>query len=157
MEIPRAVVEDEVDARELLECLQSHAGELALQNRGLEAVPVSGLADAALKVQVGLDLAELCDDDWVSLVEAPHAEERLGGRFHLAGADEVAWGLGQEDHAEEEDEGPGELDGDGDAVGAGVGAIGGGVVDDGGEQEADCDGELVGADDGAADPFGGCF
>lgn len=157
LEIPRAVVEDEVDARELLECLQSHAGELALQDRGLEAVPVGGLADAALKVQVGLDLAELRDDDRVSLVEASHAGERAGGRFHLAGADEVARRLGQEDHAEEEDEGPGKLDGDGDAVGAGVGAVGGGVVDDGGEEEADCDGQLVGADDGAADPFGGCF
>lgn len=157
LEVPRAVVEDEVDARELLEGLQSHAGELALQDRGLEAVQVGGLADAALEVQVGLDLAEFRDNGRVSLVETPHAGERRGGLFHLAGADEEARGLGQEDHADEEDEGPGELDGDGDAVGAGVGAVGGGVVDDGGEEEADCDGELVGADDGAADPFGGCF
>lgn len=89
--------------------------------------------------------------------EAADAGEGGGGLFQFAGADEVAGGLGQEDHAAEEDEGPGELDGDGDAVGAGVGAVGGCVVDDGGEEEADCDGELVGADDGAADPFGGCF
>lgn len=157
LEVPRAVVEDEVDARELLEGLQGHAGELALQDRGLEAVQVGGLADAALEVQVGLDLAEFRDNGRVSLVETPHAGERRGGLFHLAGADEEARGLGQEDHADEEDEGPGELDGDGDAVGAGVGAVGGGVVDDGGEEEADCDGELVGADDGAADPFWGCF
>lgn len=157
LEVARAIVEDEVDPSQLLESLQSHAGELALQDRGLEAVPVGGLADAALVVEVGFDLAQLRDDGRVSLVEAPHAGERRRGFFHLAGADEEARRLGQEDHAEEEDEGPGELDGDGDAVGAGVGAVGGGVVDDGGEEEADCDGELVGADDGAADPFGGCF
>lgn len=157
LKVPRAVVEDEVDARELLEGLQGHAGELALQDRRLEAVPVGGLADAALEVEVGLDLAQLRDDGRVSLVEAAHAGQRGGGLFHLAGADEEARRLGQEDHAEEEDEGPGELDGDGDAVGARVGAVGGGVVDDGGEEEADCDGELVGADDGAADPFGGRF
>lgn len=157
LEVARAVVEDEVDAGELLEGLEGHAGELALENGGLEAVQVGGLADAILIVQVGLDLAEFRDDGRVVPGETPHAGERGRGLFHLAGADEEARGFGQEDHADEEDEGPGELDGNGDAVAAGVAAVGSGVVDDGGEEEADGDGELVGADDGTTDPFGGGF
>lgn len=54
----------------------------------------------------------------MSLVETPHAGESGGGLAHLAGADEVAGGFWQENHADEEDEGPGELDGYGDAVAA---------------------------------------
>lgn len=40
LEVLGAVVEDEVDASKLLEGLQGHAGELALEDRGLEAVEV---------------------------------------------------------------------------------------------------------------------
>lgn len=58
LEVSCAIVEDEVDAGELLEGLKGHAGKLALENGGLEAVPVSSLADAILVFQVGLDLAE---------------------------------------------------------------------------------------------------
>lgn len=157
MEVACAVVEDEVDAGKLLQSLEGHAGELTLEDGWAEAVKVGGLAEAVFILEVGPDLAELGDDGRVLAGQAADAGEGGGGLVQPAGADQVARGLGQEDHAEEENEGPGELDGDGDAVAAGVGAVGGCVVDDGGEEEADCDGELVGADDGAADPFGSGF
>lgn len=73
LEVARAVVEDEVDARQLLQGLKSHAGELALEDRGPEAVQVAGLAEPVLIVQVGLDLAQLRHDGRVVMGKAPHA------------------------------------------------------------------------------------
>jgi hypothetical protein len=63
--------------------------------------------------------------------------------LRVVALDEVARGFGEDEHAADEDDGPGELHGDGDAVGARVVALVGCVVDDGGEEEADSDGELV--------------
>ena len=103
---------------------------------------------------VRLDLGELLDQGRVADVEASQAREGLGRHLGLAPLDEEARRLGQDEHADDEDDGPGELDGDGDAVRARVVSVLGRVVDDGREHEADGDGELVAADDGAADPLG---
>jgi hypothetical protein len=56
---------------------------------------------------------------------------------------------------DDEDERPGELDGDGDAVRSRVGAVLGGVVDNGSQQETNGNGELVSSDNGSTDPLGG--
>jgi hypothetical protein len=81
----------------------------------------------------------------------------LGGAFDVALFDHVPGCIGEDQHAADEDDGPGKLDGNGDAVAAGVLAVLGGVVDDGGQEETDGDGELVGTDDGSSDPLGGGF
>ena len=65
--------------------------------------------------------------------------------------------LRKQEHADEEDEGPDELNGDGDAPGGVVVAVLGRVVDDGGEEETDGDRPLVAGNDGAADPLGGAL
>lgn len=148
---------DKVDASELLKSLQSHTSKLALQNRRLEAVEIRSLSKRLFILVVRPHFRELGLNSRMVLGQSSNPAQGLGGLVVSVLLDEEAGRLGEDAHSAKEDEGVGKLDGDGDAVGAGVGAVGGCVVDDGGEEEADCDGELVGADDGAADPFGGCF
>lgn len=87
--------------------------------------------------------------------QTPQLTKRTRSSLVFATLDEVARRLGQNQHAADEDDGPGKLDGDRDPVRPRVHAQRRGVVDDGGQEQTDGDGELVGAYDGAANPFGG--
>ena len=78
----------------------------------------------------------------------------LGGTGQIALLDEVTRRLGQEKETGTKDESPGDLDTDGDAVGAGVGAVLGGVVDAGSQHQTNGDAELVTRNDGATDLAG---
>jgi hypothetical protein len=103
LEVLCTVVEDEVDAGQLLESLQRHSGELALENRRPEAVEVRGLADALLKVVVGLDLLDLAKHGRVISRETTDTAEGLVSLVHLSCADEVARGLREEEETNEKD------------------------------------------------------
>ncbi len=148
-----AVVEDEVDARQLLQRLQAAARQQPLAQRAAHRVGVRGPAEAQLVLVARLDFGQLRRHGRVADVEAAQARQRAGGVGPAAALDEVARRFGQHEHAAEEDDGPSELDGDGDAVGAGVVAVLGRVVDNGRQEQADGDGELVASDNSAADPF----
>ena len=149
-----AVIEDEVDPGQLLEGLEAAAGGQALAEVAPEAIEVGGLAQTQLVLMVGLDLGQLLDEGGMADVETAQARHGSGGLLGLAPLDQISGRLGQDDHADDEDDGPGELDGDGDPVGASVVPVLGGVVDDGGQQQTDGDGQLIGTDDGATDPLG---
>ena len=168
------VVEDEVDARQLLEHLQKHAdehaAEVAAGAQAAEAVGPAGLRDGQLVLVVGLDLGQLVLEvvaaDWL----AAQPRQRRHGVLHAALLDVPAGRLGQQEEADGEDEGPDELwpglaggnlrnvflwksylDGDGYAVGGMVVTVVGGLVDAGSEQQTERDGPLVSADDGTTD------
>lgn len=74
--------------------------------------------------------------------------------IHTRSFDKISRGLGEKKHADNEHEGPCELDGDWDAIGACIVARVGGVIDDGGKQQSDGDGKLIGSDDCTTNPFG---
>lgn len=152
--ILRSIVEDKVNARELLQHLQAASGQLSFDHVTAEAVDIASLAKCELELVVGHNLLELGLNGRRVSRDAAEPAERPGRFLQVALLDEVARRLRQEEHARDEDEGPSELHGDGDAVGARVVPVLGRVVDDGGEQQADGDGELVRADDGASDPLG---
>jgi hypothetical protein len=103
---------------------------------------------------VGLDLLELLDDSRVVCWKTANAAERLVSLVELAGPDEIARSLGKEEHAAEENERPGELNGDGNAVAARIVTLASGIVNDSSEEETDGDGPLVGTDDGTTNPLG---
>lgn len=87
---------------------------------------------------VGGDLAQLLDKGRVVNVESAKGGEGLGCLLGLATLDPHARSLRQDEHAEEDDQSPGELDGNGDAVAAGVIVVLGGVVDNGGKEKTLC-------------------
>ena len=153
-------VEDEVDTGELLPRLDEDAGEGTEEDLVVgraEAVGVGALAAVLLLLERSADVGELSLDLGVVLGERREAGEGSGSLGVAAGLDEPTGGLGEVEHADGEDEGPDELNGDGDAPGGVVVAVLGRVVDDGGEEETDGDGPLVAGDDGAADPLGGAL
>ncbi len=77
---------------------------------------------------------------------------KRGGSVKDATAlDKVTGRIRQEGQPTTENQGPGELDADGDAVGARVGAVLRRVHDNGREQDADGDAELVASDERASD------
>lgn len=76
LEVLGSVVEDEVDTRQLLQRLDAHTRQLALEHRAPEAVEVVGLADAHLVVVVRLDLLQLGFDGCVLGIEAAELAER---------------------------------------------------------------------------------
>jgi hypothetical protein len=129
------------------------AGEAGLPG----PVPVGGGRDLALVFSVGDDLGKLLLD--VGRVEglASEAGEDAAGIFNATALDVEARGVGQEEEADGEDEGPRKLDGDGDAVRAGVGAVLGGIGDARRQKKADGDAELVAGDESATDLARGDF
>ena len=145
---------DEVDTRELLQTLDCAAGCETLAEGSTDDLEVGSLSETHFVLMVGLDLSEFSDDDGVVHFHTTETSEGLGGVLVAILLDQEARGFGEDQHADNEDDGPGELDGDGDTVAAGVLAVLCRVVDDGGQEETDCDGELIGADDCTTDPFG---
>jgi hypothetical protein len=141
----------------LLKSLQSHTSKLALQNRRSEAVEIRSLSKRLFILVVRPHFRELRLNSRMVLGQSSNPAQGLGGLVVSVLLDEKAGRLGEDAHSAKEDEGVGELDGDGDAVGARVLALGCGVVDDGGEEETDRNGPLVGSYDGTANPLGSCF
>lgn len=146
---------DEVNTSQLLESLDSATSGETLAHGAAQDVEVGGLAETQLVLVVGLDLGQLLDDGRVVDVKTTETGKGLGGVLVLVLLDQETGGLGQDQHTDDQDDGPGELDSHGDTVGASIHAVLGGVVDDGGQQKTDGDGQLVGTDDGTTDPLGG--
>jgi hypothetical protein len=96
LEVLRAVVEDEVDAGQLLQRLEQASRQEALSDGALEALLVARLADALLDVEVGLDLAELLEEGRVIGGQAPELAQRYRGLVRMALLDQEARGFGQE-------------------------------------------------------------
>jgi len=149
-----SVVENEVDTSELLEGLEGATSEKALAQVTTEAVEVGGLAKRHLILVVGSDLSQLLNKSRVVNVEAAKGRERLGSLFWAALLDEPARSLRKPDAAGEEDDSPGELNSDRDTVGASVGPVLCGVVDDSSEEKTDGDSKLVATDNGTTNPLG---
>lgn len=150
-----AVVEDEVDTGELLPSLEGHAGSgteelLALAHP--EAVEVGCFTMRHFDVEVGLDVGELRADEGIVHVGAVKTCQGAGGVLGATLLDVPARGLGEDKHADGEDDCPGELDGDRDTVRARVGAVLGAVVGNGSDEKTDGDAPLVARDDGTTNP-----
>jgi hypothetical protein len=90
LEVLRAVVEDEVDARELLEALEEAARQEAFADGALEAVEVGRFGKGEFVVVVGEDLVEFVGDAGVVGRDAAEFAEGEGG---LDGREEVSLDL----------------------------------------------------------------
>lgn len=159
------VVEDEVDTSPLLHHLEGGTEDstadvgVGVEDVAAEAVQpaleVAALRDEGLLVlEVGVDLVQLVLDELGLLGLVTDTGQDLAGLVLLALADEETGGLGEQEQAGTQDQGPQHLDGDGDAVGARVLAVLGGVVNARGQEQTDGDAELVAGDDGTADLAG---
>jgi hypothetical protein len=69
-EISSAVVEDEVDARELLQALQHASSQETFADVTAEAVQVGSFGEAHFVRMVGADFAQLFHERWVVYFEA---------------------------------------------------------------------------------------
>lgn len=147
-------VEDEVDTGPLLHHLErgteNSAAEvrLGLPERTLEAVgpaaePSGGGDEGTLVLLVGDNLGDFRLDVLGALRLATEASNGLDSLLNLALLDEVTRGLGEEEKTATENQGPGELDSDGDAVGTSVAAALGSVDNDRSQHDTDGDAELV--------------
>lgn len=120
----------------LLQRLKQATSQKTPSEISAEAVEVSGLAQAHLVLVVGGNLTKLLDKCRVVDIKPAEGGQRLGGALRLATLNPHARRLRKEDHAEEDDQSPGELHGDGDAVAASIITVLGGVVYDGSEEKA---------------------
>ena len=154
MEVRCAVVEDEVHACQLLESLKCAASQQTLANWLLKTSDITCGADKHFVLVICLDLSELLDKCGMVDIEASESGERPSRLLVLAALYEETRRLGQDEHADDEDDGPCELYRDWDTVGAGVVAVLSGVEDDCGDEQAYGYGPLVTANDGSAYPLG---
>jgi hypothetical protein len=76
-EVGSAVVEDEVDTRELLQALQHASSEETFADVPAEAIHVGGFGEAHLIRMVGADFAQLLHERRVVHFEAAQLCERL--------------------------------------------------------------------------------
>lgn len=155
------VIEDEVDTGPLLHHLKRGTENGAAQvgllmpETTLEAVhpalqPASIGDHSPLILFVGDDFRQL-DLDVLGLTGlSTEFGESDGCIFETALLDEVSGRIWEEEKTATEDDGPGELDGDGDSVGTRVCALLCGVDDDGSQHDTDGDAELVTGDEGTA-------
>lgn len=130
---------DEVDTGELLQSLDGAAGCEALSKGTADDLQVAGIAQTELKFVVGLDLSQLLDDRGVIHVDTTKSCKGLGGGFVAVRLDQETRGLGQDDHADDQDNSPSKLDSDRDTVAARVVAVFGRVVDNSSQQQAERD------------------
>lgn len=107
----------------MLQSLDGAAGCQPLSEGATHDLKVGGLAQAELEFVVSLDLGQLLHDNRVVHIDTSKARQSLGSGLVLVRLDEEAGGLGQDNHADHQDDGPGELDGDGDTVTASVIAV----------------------------------
>lgn len=153
LEVLGSVIEDEVDARQLLQGLKTHTSKLALEHGPTEAVEVAGLANAKLKFMVRLDLFQFCQNGRVVSRESSQPAERTSGFQLVSLLDQVSRGLREKRQAGDENESPGELDGDRDSIASGVVAVLRSVVYDIGQKQPDGNGKLICTHDGTSNPF----
>ena len=149
------VVEDKVDTGQLLKSLETATSRETLAKIALEAVEVSSLAEGELVLVVRSNFSKLLNKSGVLDVQLAELGQRLSSLLRATLLDVPARGLGDEDAADEHDDGPGKLDGDGNAVSTSVVAVLGSIVDDGSDQETDGDSKLVATNNCATDPLGG--
>lgn len=159
------VVEDEVDTGPLLHHLEgSTENGLAQVGVGLKdgtaeavgprAEPSGRGNKLALVLLVGDDLSKLDLDVLGVLGLATKLGKGGGGIGESALLDEVSGGVGEQHETTTKDQSPGELNGDGDAVGASVGAVLGAVDDASSQEKTDGDAELVSGDESATNLLG---
>jgi hypothetical protein len=128
--------------------------EAALEAVGPAAEPGGGGDQSTLVLLVGDNLSKLALDVDGVLRLATDTRQGVDCAGNITLLDEVARGVGKEHETSSEDDGPGELDGDGNAVSTSVITALGGVDDDGGEQNTNGDAELVTSDEGTTDLAG---
>ena len=141
-----AVIEDEVDACELLPCLNkdtSEGTEEDLVVAGAEAVEVRRLAQLFLLLVGKTDLLEFGLELRMFGWEGNETGESMGGIPVAFLLDEPSGRLWEENHADSEDKPPNELDGDGDPPRRVIGSVLRGVVYHGCDEETDGDGPLI--------------
>lgn len=130
----RAVVEDKVDASQLLESLEQASGEKTLSKATLETLDITGASNAHFVFMVSPDLGNFFKQSGIISRETSKFGQTPDGSFVVVCLNEITGCFGKDKHADHKDNGPCELDRDGDAVGAGIIAGVGGVVHDGGQQ-----------------------
>lgn len=128
--------------------------EAALEAVGPAAEPGGGGDQSTLVLLVGDNLSELALDVDGVLGLTTDASEGVDSAGNVTLLDEVARGVGEEHETTSEDEGPGELNGNGNAVSTSVITALGGVNDARGEQNTDGDAELVTSDESTTDLAG---
>lgn len=147
------IVENEVDASQLLESLEGHSGKLALDHVSTEAVDVARLSEAHLVLVVRANLSELGGDGWVVGREPSKVPQSTGGLLPLALLDQITRRLGQNEHATDEDDRPGELHCNRDTVGSGIAAVGRSIVHDSRQEKTDGNCPLICAYYSSSDPL----
>ena len=120
--------------------------EAALEALSPAADPRGGGNDLALILLVGDNLSQLSLDILGVLGLTTNTGEGVNGVFDAAPLDKVSGRVGEEQETTTEDDSPGELNGDGNAVGLGAVEVLGSVDDAGGEKQTDGDAELVSSD-----------
>jgi hypothetical protein len=138
-----SIVEDEVDTTQLLESLKTTTGSKTLAEVSLEAVDVAGLSKRHLVFVVGGDLSQLGLDRGVIDIKTSQFGESASSLLVLALLDVESRSFGKNEQTSEQNECPGELDGDRNAVTSSVLDVLGGIANDRGKQKTDGDGELV--------------
>lgn len=153
LEESRVVVEDEVDAGELLKHLQRRAEEdlaavgVAVLEASAEAAQPPHLAQLLLVFVVGLDFGQFVQDVLAVVWLTTHARQSDHGLVQPTLFDVITGRFGEEEQAGGQDDGPQKLDRDGNPERAGVGEARCFVGDDAGQKDADGDGELVAGHD----------
>jgi hypothetical protein len=103
----------------------------------LEAVDVSGLSHFLLHAQVGFDILELSLNTGVISGYTEQARERSSSAGVIVSLNEVSGGFGKEEHADDENARPDELEGDWNTIRPVVVAVLGALVDTSSEEETD--------------------
>ena len=115
-----------------MQALQQAAGQKAFAKSAFEQIKVAGLSEALDVIVVGFNLGQFLEQGRVTDVEASEPRERFGGRIVTRAFDQVSRGFGKDEHSNDKNNGPGELDSDGDTVRTGVVTVMRGIVDNGG-------------------------
>ena len=168
LEEGRAEVEDEVDTGPLLHHLQRCAEDGPAQIAG-------GLEQSALEaVEPGAEVSTLRDDLHLVFVVGNNFGQLLLDILGIRGLttktgqhdrcfvhpsllDEVSRRFRQEQKADAQDQGPGELNPNGDSIRSRIIAVLGRVIDAGGQKQTDRDAELVAGHNGPTDLAGRNF
>lgn len=152
-----SVVENEVDTSELLEGLKTAASCKTLAKVALEAVDVTSLAQSQLVLVVGGDLTKLLNQCRVVDRKLPEPGQRPGSLLWVTILNVPSRCFWKHNATGKQDNRPGELNGNGDAVGSTVVAVLGCIVDNGCKKKTYGDGQLVATDNETTDPLGTGF
>jgi hypothetical protein len=120
LEERRSIVEDEVDTAQLLESLKTTTGSETLSEVSLEAVDVAGLSKGHFVFVVGSNLSQLGLDRGVIDSKTSQFGESTSSFLVLALLDVESRSFGKNKQTSEQNDCPGELDGDRNAVTSGA-------------------------------------